>query len=45
MREQAEQIAKDPKEQELSRQILEEWEDVVAPWPDEREEVQKRDER
>lgn len=35
MREQAEQIANDPRERELARQILEEWEDATAPWPDE----------
>lgn len=33
MREQAEQIANDPNEQKLARQILEEWADATASWP------------
>lgn len=41
MREQAERIANDPREQELARQILEEWEDATASWPYDVEEGQE----
>ncbi|MBM4470297.1 hypothetical protein GS502_13570 [Rhodococcus hoagii] len=44
MREQAEQIANDPNEQELARQILEEWADITESWPYEEKENQEDDE-